>query len=270
MELFNPSELTQEQFERICKIVKGISGINLREGKEALVRARLLKRLRQLGLKDFNSYIDYISSPDGRQEIIHMVDAITTNKTSFFRESIHFEFLRKRVIKEIKGKRIRIWSAACSSGEEPYSIAISLMEELPNISSWDVKILATDISLEMLQKAKKGIYSFESVSNVPLELRQKYFDPMREGGYFQIKSKVKDLIHFAYLNLMDKWPMKGPFDVIFCRNVMIYFAKETQQELVGRFYNLLREGGYLFVGHSEGLVSIRHNFKYVRPATYIK
>lgn len=270
LELFNTCELKEEQFEKICNIVKTISGINLKKGKEALVKARLIKRLRHLGLKNFEQYIKFICTPEGQSEIIHMVDAITTNKTSFFREPAHFEFLKDRVLKELKHKRLRIWSAACSSGEEPYSIAILLMEELRNISSWDVRILATDISIEMLRKAKSGIYPLEVLTNVPFELRSKYFEPVNNGQYFRIKDQVKALIHFAYLNLVGPWPMKGPFDVIFCRNVMIYFSKETQQELVTRFYNLLKEGGYLFVGHSEGLVSIRHSFKYVRPATYIK
>jgi len=269
MEFFEPIELKKSQFQTICEIVKKISGINLKEGKEALVKARLIKRLRALGFKDFDQYINYIQTKEGRAEITYMVDAITTNKTNFFRESAHFEFLRDRVLKEVTIKRLRIWSAACSSGEEPYSIAITLLEAIQDISKWDIKILATDISLEMLKKAKLGVYPLEGVKDVPVSLRNKYFVPI-EGGYFAIKDNVKNLIHFAYLNLMDPWPMKGPFDVIFCRNVMIYFSKETQQTLVNRFYDILKSGGYLLVGHSEGLVSVRHNFKYVRPATYRK
>lgn len=270
MDLFCVTDLTEEQFKRICTIVKGISGINLRKGKEALVRARLAKRIRELKLKDFEQYIKYLNTPEGSSEIIHMVDAITTNKTSFFREPAHFEFLKERVLREFKERRIRIWSAACSSGEEPYSIAMVLLEQIPDLPRWDAKILATDISLEMLRKAKEGIYSEEAVADVPQNLKNKYFEPFMGKRLFKVKDNVRRLVHFAYLNLIGPWPMKGPFDVIFCRNVMIYFEKETQQELVMRFYDLLKEGGYLFVGHSEGLVSIRHKFKYIRPATYMK
>jgi chemotaxis protein methyltransferase CheR len=269
MDFFEPKELKKSQFQTICEIVKKISGINLREGKEALVKARLTKRLRALGFRDFDEYINYIQTKEGSAEITYMVDAITTNKTNFFREPAHFEFLRERVLKEITAKRLRIWSAACSSGEEPYSIAITLLEAIQDISRWDVKILATDISLEMLRKAKLGVYPLEGLRDVPIPLRNKYFAPV-DGGSCVVNDNVKNLIHFAYLNLMDSWPMRGPFDVIFCRNVMIYFSKETQQALVKRFYEILRPGGYLFVGHSEGLVSIKHQFKYVRPATYRK
>ncbi len=269
-DLFNYGELKEEQFQKICRIVKENSGINLKTGKEALVKARLLKRIRELGFRSYDEYIRFIGSPEGCHEITHMIDAITTNKTSFFREYPHFQFLSDVILKEIQNKRLRIWSAACSSGEEPYSIAITLFEAIPNILTWDIKILATDISLEMLRKAKIGVYHHEALRDLPKQLIAKYFDPECGGNYFRIRREVKELIYFAYLNLMGDWPMKGPFDVIFCRNVMIYFDKPTQQALVNRFWGLIRPGGYLLVGHSEGLVSISHGFKYIRPATYKK
>jgi len=170
------------------------------------------------------------------------------------------------------GKRIRIWSAGCSSGEEPFSIAILLRDRLPDVESRDVKILATDICSEVLDKAKRAVYTEEEVQDLPSFFLRKYFTPVVEDGVkaYKVRDEVRAMVRFARLNLKDEWPMRGPFDIIFCRNVMIYFDQSTRQELVNRFWDMLKPGGYLFIGHSESLASLSHEFKYVQPAVYVK
>jgi chemotaxis protein methyltransferase CheR len=201
-----------------------------------------------------------------------MVEVITTNKTGFFREIEHFDYLRKRVLPELKKRRVRLWSAGCSSGEEPYSLAILLREELPAIERMDVRILATDISQSMLEKARLAVYEKESLGSMPTMLVQKYFDCFRNGSayHYRVKDHARSMVQHGRLNLVEAWPLKGPFSVILCRNVMIYFERSTQQSLVNRFWDLLEPGGHLFVGHSESLSMITHKFNYVKPAIYQK
>lgn len=265
-------ELSDRQFNKIARIVYQVSGISLKDGKEALVRARLMKRVRALRIGSIDAYMKYIESDKGAQELGFMIDVMTTNKTSFFREAEHFKFLRETILPEIKGPKIRFWSAACSSGEEPFTMAIVLRENLADIDSRDCLILATDISNRMLDKAGRAFYSEDALREVPASLIQKYFKKACKGSIraFQVKDNIRSMVRIAQLNLMNTWPMKGLFNVIFCRNVMIYFDKPTQQKLINRFWDLLEPGGYLLVGHSEGLSSISHQFHYVRPATYRK
>ena len=265
-------ELNDGQFKKVSQIVYRICGINLKEGKEALVRARLMKRVRALHLGSIDAYIKYIESDEGVGELTSMVDAMTTNKTGFFREAEHFNFLREKILPEIKGSKMRFWSAACSSGEEPFTLAITLRESITNIDARDCLILATDISRRILEKARLAVYGQDSIRDLPVPLIRKYFNRITNGAdpTFQIKDHIRGLVRLAYLNLMDPWPMKGPFNVIFCRNVMIYFDRSTQQTLINRFWDLLAPGGYLFVGHSEGLSGVSHKFNYVQPATYRK
>jgi chemotaxis protein methyltransferase CheR len=266
------AELTEKQFKKISGIVYDLCGIHLKEGKEALVRARLMKRLRALGMENFNTYIHFIESDAGSRELEMMVDVMTTNKTSFFREPAHFDYLRDHVLPLVRRRRMRFWTAACSSGEEPYSLAIFIREAVADIDLKDVKILATDISTRMLEKARRATYPKEALQEIPGHLLQKYFvkTPHTAPPMYRVKETVQNMVRLARLNLIDKWPMKGPFDVIFCRNVMIYFDRPTQQRLINRFWNYLEPGGYLFVGHSEGLSAISHKFQYVRPAVYKK
>jgi chemotaxis protein methyltransferase CheR len=266
------AELTESQFKMISQLVYQLCGINLKDGKQALVRARLMKRLRALKLPDFETYLNYLGSAGGDHELNCLIDVITTNKTSFFREPEHFNYLRDKVLPELKKNRIRFWSAACSSGEESFSIGIVLRENIADIWSRDVKILATDISTRMLEKARKALYGEEELRDIPPMLLQKYFVRIQESPVriYRVKENLRDMVRVARLNLMEPWPMKGPFDVIFCRNVMIYFDKPTQQTLINRFWDFLDSGGYLFVGHSEGLSAISHKFRYVRPAVYRK
>jgi chemotaxis protein methyltransferase CheR len=266
------ADLNSQQFQVISDMVYRKSGINLKQGKEALVRARLMKRLRLLRMERVEDYLEYIESEQGAPEIAALIDVMTTNKTSFFREVDHFDFLRDQVLAGLSGQRLRFWSAACSSGEEPYSLAILLLEHLPGIGRRDVRVLATDISRRMLAKARQAVYPQQALGELPAPGYRKYFTAQPNGrpGEVQLVSEATDLVHLAHLNLMEPWPMKGPFQVIFCRNVMIYFDRATQQKLINRFYDYLADGGYLFVGHSEGLSAIKHRFRYVRPAVYQK
>lgn len=264
-------ELNDKQFRTISDLVYRHCGINLKDGKEALVKARLMKRFRAIGMDSVESYLKFIESNAGDHELDQMIDAMTTNKTSFFREIEHFRYLCETVLPQFKGKRMRFWSAACSSGEEPYSLAMLLREHLSDIDRRDVLILATDISRRMLEKGVKALYFEDALKDIPSSYLQKYFVKSRNiACAYQVSDNVRSMVRLARLNLMDSWPMKGPFHVIFCRNVMIYFDRVTQQHLINRFWDLLEPGGYLFVGHSEGLSAITHKFKYIRPATYRK
>ncbi len=264
------ADLTEAQFQKVIRMIYRLCGISLKDGKQALVRARLMKRLRALEMNGFKEYLQYVESREGAHELISMVDAITTNKTSFFREPEHFRFLRDTVFGEFSGQRMRFWTAACSSGEEPFSLSMLIHEHFPGIHQRDVKILATDISMNMLEKARESVYSAESVQEIPPDFLAKYFTFLPDQNTYRVKDNVRSLVRLGWLNLVDSWPMKGPLDVIFCRNVMIYFDRPTQQRLINRLWHLLEPGGYLFVGHSEGLSAIEHKFQYIRPAIYRK
>jgi chemotaxis protein methyltransferase CheR len=268
------TSLHPADFEKISQILYEYSGIRLTTGKEELVRSRLMKRLRALGIDSFRNYLRYIKEDRTSQELRVMIDSLTTNKTSFFREKQHFEYMRSQIIPTLKNRAsgVRLWSAGCSSGEEPYSIAMLLLEEWPQIDFSSVRILATDISTRILSKARTGEYEKENLQDVPPSYLSKYFN-LGSGNttkIYRVKDNIKKMVHFARLNLMEEWPMKGPFDVIFCRNVMIYFDGATQARLIQRFRDLLIPGGHLLVGHSESLVANSCGFKYIQPATYIK
>ena len=266
--------LKRKIFLEISRIVYNACRIRLVHGKEELVRSRLLKRLRALKLPDFDAYIKYINDKKNESELKIMIESLTTNKTSFFREYPHFEYMRTTILPSLirRGTGARVWSAGCSSGEEPYSIAILLNEEWPCLYRNELRILATDIATPILEKARKGEYEKELLMDVPVYLQEKYFEPVLSAPVptYRIKDNIKNMVRFANLNLMSQWPMKGNFDLIFCRNVMIYFDHDTQKELVRRFYDMLVPGGYLFVGHSESLIASDCDFKYIRPATYIR
>ena len=264
------TELSDAQFNKVKDLVYRECGIFLKSGKEALVKARLTKRLRALGMRSFGEYIDYLENEGGQMELGSMIDVITTNKTSFFREIDHFHFLRDDVLPKLQKRKIRFWSAGCSSGEEPFSLAMLLLESMPDLASRDALILATDISTSMLDQTKSAVYSQEKLASLPKSLLNRYFVKVRSNGAasYQVSPAVRKIVRPARLNLMESWPMKGPFDAIFCRNVMIYFDSQTQNKLVNRFYDFLAPGGYLFVGHSEGLSSVQHKFRYQQPAVY--
>jgi chemotaxis protein methyltransferase CheR len=269
--MFAECELTAAQFERITGLLYAHAGIRMRAGKEGLVRARLTKRLRALGLPDFDAYLSHVESQRDRSEFAEMIDALTTNKTSFLRESAHFDYLRDHVLPSLTGS-VRIWSAGCSSGEEPYTLAMLTGEAYETANVRDVRILATDISHRVLATAKAGVYGADLMHDVPAAWLQRYWTRRKEHGrdVFVATPALRKPVHFAKLNLMERWPMQGPFDAILCRNVMIYFDKATQQQLVERYWALLRPGGHLFVGHSESLTGMAHRFRYVQPAVYVK
>ncbi len=267
--------LTDAEFEKISAFVKSACGINLHEGKKELVKARLGKRIRSLGMNTFQQYMDYVVQDAKGTEVTAMLDVISTNLTFFFREAKHFDHLRNTILPTLakSGKRrVRIWSAGCSSGEEPYSVAMLLNDSLNDLMSWDARILATDLSTKVLGIANEGVYREERFRETSGHLVQKYFTCIQKTPEkkYKVKPALRKLIHFARLNLMEAWPMRGPFDVIFCRNVMIYFDKETQGELVNRYFDILAPGGTLFLGHSESLTGIKHKYKYVLPAVYQK
>ena len=249
-------ELTKADFERIAAVLREDSGIQLNEGKSALVYSRLAKRLRLLGLESFKSYCDLISSHEGASERRHMLTSLTTNVTAFFREPHHFEHLEtflktQHVDRTRRGGRLRIWSAGCSSGEEPFSIAAILLKVLPDAMRLDAKILATDIDTKILARGKSATYPMDGATQIPPQYRQNLFEANPDGDAVFSQS-VRSLISFRELNLMaQRWPMKGQFDVIFCRNVAIYFSDQDQQTLWKRFGQKLAPGGRLYIGHSE-------------------
>lgn len=273
-DFYGKPPLNLKDFLQISQIVYRHCGIRLNSGKEQLVRSRLTKRLLALGVRTFDEYLKHVKADHTAQELDAMIDCLTTNKTSFFREEHHFNYLQNQILPPLKrrGKGLRIWSAGCSSGEEAYSIAMLLNEEFPDVDKTNLKILATDISSTVLAKARCGEYEKASVKDVPATFLAKYFSLVHtnSSAIYRVDDTLRKIVHFARLNLTDAWPMKKPFDVIFCRNVMIYFDTSVQRNLVQRFYELLNPGGYLLVGHSESLLASSGEFKYVQPATYVK
>jgi chemotaxis protein methyltransferase CheR len=276
-------ELSDRDYQAIASFVHKASGINLLDGKKELVRARLIKRINQLEFKDFKSYFKFVTSDASGDEMVFLLDALATNLTSFFREPQHFDFMSQTLLPELEkrrkkpgggGPRLRIWSAACSSGEEPYTIAMVVLEKNPYFANGgDFRILATDLSTKVLNVAKKGQYGPESVKSInPVTLRNFMVKTPSEKGsaYYAVTPHVRSLISFRRFNLMDPLPYKGPMDLIFCRNVMIYFDRETIGELIAKFYRILEVGGYLFIGHSESLSGLTHDFQYVAPCIYRK
>ena len=266
--------ITAEEFQRFRALIYHESGISLGEQKKSLLASRLSKRMRDLDLATFSEYYAKVAEDQTREEFTRMLDLISTNKTDFFREPKHFDFLRERIIpKLIRIKNIRIWSSACSTGEEPYTIAMTLFDYVQNPSQWDFKILASDLSTRVLAKATAGIYGEDRFRDVPPDVMKRHFLRGRgeQTGVFKVKPHLAGAITFRRLNLMDdRFPIKNPLDLIFCRNVMIYFDRPTQEKLVNKFHHYLKPGGYLFIGHSESLQWVRHPFKTIVPTIYQK
>jgi chemotaxis protein methyltransferase CheR len=271
MSMMREFTFTDEDFEHIAQLVSGLTGIVLVDHKKDMVYGRLSRRLRDLHLQHFKDYLAFLESADGEQEIREFVNALTTNLTSFFRESHHFEHL-DQLIKHLVAQgrspqKLRIWSSACSSGQEPYSIAMIVWANRALLQGWDVKILATDIDSNMVRTASEGRYVIADLEKIP----ESYHATIeRKGDFIQMRPELQQMISFKELNLLGPWPMKGPFDVIFCRNVVIYFDKPTQVTLFERFAALSAENGTLYIGHSENISGFSTEYHLIDRTTYQK
>ena len=251
--------LSDRDFTFVCNFVYERTGIVLGEQKRELVYRRLMKLVRKHKLASFGSYCDLLRTED-EDVVVEFVNAITTNLTSFYRERHHFKYLQDELIPKLvktrPERRIRIWSSACSTGEEPYSIAMTLAQTLgPRLPQWDVKILATDIDTQVLNVAKNGVYDEDRIADLTDAERKMWFKKGKgdNSNLVRVDPGLKDLIVFKPLNLLESWPFRGPFDVIFCRNVLIYFDRQTQDQIILRFSEYLRPGGVLMLGHSENI-----------------
>lgn len=265
---------SDHQFRLLAERCNKQTGIVLAAHKKDMVYSRLVRRIRALKLSGFQEYCDLIEEDGGGEEIGHMVNAITTNLTSFFRESHHFDHLFQEVLAPLaahppEGKRLRLWSAGCSAGMEPYSMAMTMKAAIKNIGQWDAKILATDIDTNMLATGMAGEYVMEQYQNIPQGYRSDV-TVLKSDERIRMADSLKQLIAFKQLNLLGNWPMKGSFDAIFCRNVVIYFDKPTQATLFDRMANLLKPGGWLYIGHSENLFKVCNRFELIGRTTYRK
>lgn len=261
-------------FNLIRQLVYEKSGISLGENKQALVRSRISKRMRRLNISDFDTYINYVLNDGTGLEMSQMLDAISTNTTHFYREASHFEFMRRVIRGWIKNgnRKLRIWCTASSTGEEPYTLAIETLEAIGH-RGINAKILATDIAASVLRVAMRGIYSEEKVKTIPENLRSQYFNHRQHNNinYYSVKPALKNILIFRQLNLSAvPYPLKNPLDMIFCRNVMIYFDQHVRTKLVYEFQRLIRRGGYLFVGHSESITAFSDSFKCIHPSVYVR
>src|SRR5215470_8256135 len=265
-------EFGTEDFEALRKLVKQITGINLSDQKRELVYGRLARRLRALQLQSFAEYRELLAS-DGGHEIVQFCNAITTNLTAFFREPHHFDYLREHVLTPMLSaapRRLRIWSAGCSTGEEAYSLAMTVLETVTDVKRWDIRILATDLDSDVLERGRRGLYTEDRLKNLTLQRRTRFFRERRErdGLSYEVTPELKSLITFKQLNLMHPLPMRGPLDVIFCRNVVIYFDKDTQRDLFARITPLQRPGDLLFLGHSESLFKVSPDYTLIGKTVY--
>jgi len=258
-------------FAALRKLVREITGIALSEQKRELVYGRLARRLRTLGISSFREYRDLLARDTLEQA--HLTNAITTNLTSFFREKHHFDHVRDQVLRPLAGqpeRRIRIWSAGCSTGEEPYSIAMTVAEALPDFARRDIRILATDLDSEVLAKAEAGVYGQDRVQGMAPERMSKFFRETTDRGQqaWGVVPALRSMISFKQLNLMHALPMQGPLDIIFCRNVIIYFDKDTQRDLFSRIRVLQRPGDLLCLGHSESLFRVSEDYTSIGRTMY--
>jgi len=266
--------MNKNTFDAFRQLVYSKAGIALGDKKEALVAARLSKRMHHLNIDTYEEYLDYINNDNDGSEIVQLLNSISTNVTHFFREHQHFEFISQIIDNWYsQGQRkFRIWSAGCSSGEEPYTLAMTLHETLHGRSS-DTRILATDISTKILNEATQGVYTSRDIEKIPSNYLGNYFNTVSINNniHYQIKEHCKSLVTFQRLNLTGiPFPMKGPFDLIFCRNVMIYFDNDMRKRLLNEYHRLLKSGGYLLVGHAESLTGILSGLKSVKPSIYVK
>lgn len=271
------AKMTDDDFTRLSEFVFEQSGIKMPPVKKIMLQSRLQKRLRELNITCFKEYADYVFSKEGQKnEIIHMLDVVSTNKTDFFREPVHFDFLNSHVLPEyiVKNRlnyNMKVWSAGCSSGEEPYTIAITLNEFKKSNQRFDYSITATDISSQILQKAITAVYKEERIVNIPLEIKKKYFlrSKDKEQKTVRVISELRNKTNYQRLNFMsDVYNLTDSFDVIFCRNVLIYFNRETQEQVINKLCVKLKSGGYLFIGHSESILGMNLPLEQIKPTIF--
>ncbi len=275
------ARLSEKDFRRLSAFIHEACGITLPPAKKTMIEGRIRKRLRALGLDSYHKYCEFLFSPAGlRAEYLNLIDVVTTNKTDFFREPDHFNYLYRNVLPELvhssrpdAGKTLHLWSAACSTGEEAYTLAMVLSEFARTCPGLDFSILATDISTMVLEKARLGIYDHDRVNPIPMALRKKYLLKSRnkEKALVRIAPELRDCVTFRRLNFLDeKYDVKGQMEVVFCRNALIYFDRPTQVKIVSRFVNLMKHGGYLFVGHSESLHGMDLSLEQTAATVYRK
>lgn len=262
--------LSSREFEQISALAYERFGLDLRKGKEHLIAARLGKKMRELGVVAFREYYEHVVGDASGDALAGMIDALTTNFTSFYREPAHFRLLRETILPQLRGRPIAIWSAGCSTGEEAYSIAFALLDELGQSGLRSVRILATDISTRALKQGRLGIYAAERAQGFTPEAQRRYFlKGEREWrGWFRIKPEIAKAVQFRRVNLIEAFPADELYSVIFCRNVMIYFDGATQQRVVNRLASCLEPGGYFLTGHAESLTGLKHSLSFVAPAVY--
>ncbi|MFO7842828.1 MAG: protein-glutamate O-methyltransferase [Bacteroidales bacterium] len=275
-QIFN-AKMNSDDFDRLSKFIFQQCGIKMPPAKKIMLQSRLQKRLRELKITSFKEYADFVFSDDGqKKEIIHMLDVVSTNKTDFYREPVHFDFLTNNILPEFISinnfnRSFKVWSAGCSSGEEPYTIAITLNEFAKNNTRFDFSILGTDISSQILQKAVLGVFKEERIVNIPLETKKKYFlrSKNRESRTVRVVKELRNKVEYRRLNFMDdNYSISDVYDVIFCRNVLIYFNRETQEKVINKLCYKLKKGGYLFIGHSESILGMDVPLEQIKPTIF--
>ncbi|HFQ91387.1 MAG TPA: chemotaxis protein CheR [Chromatiales bacterium] len=268
-------EFSDRDFVRIRDLVKQHAGITLTEAKKDMVYSRLSRRLRHLGITSFSEYCRLVED-EASGELVNFTNSITTNLTAFFREQHHFDYLANTLLPRLRkekagSRRLRIWSAGCSTGEEPYSLAMTVLENLPAHEHWDVKILATDLDSNVLETAQRGVYTMDRIKGISNQRLKRWFLKGRHNkDAVRVNPELQELISFRQLNLLRPWPFRGPFDFIFCRNVVIYFDKPTQKILFERYADMLELNSHLFIGHSESLFKVTDRFKLIGQTIYIR
>jgi chemotaxis protein methyltransferase CheR len=276
---FSTPRLTGHEFQQLSKLVYSECGIHLADSKKVMLESRLSKRLRVLSLLTFKDYIDFLTSHEGmNNELVHMIDVVTTNKTDFFREPHHFEYLKSTLLPDFSSeyqnsRPYRTWSAACSSGEEPYTLAMVMQDFAQANPRFSYSIVASDISTHVLQKAALGVYNPATVATIPMEIKRRYFLKSKDlvKPSVRVVSSIRQQVEFVRINLMDDvLDVGSDFDSIFCRNVLIYFDRNTQEQVVNKLASKLRKGGCLFIGHSESLHQFKLPLKQLRPTVFTK
>ncbi|MBN1253069.1 MAG: methyltransferase domain-containing protein [Bacteroidales bacterium] len=269
------AKLTDIEFDKLSKFIYTRYGIKMPPAKRIMLQSRLQKRLRALKIYTFKEYVDFVFSKDGQEEVVHMMDVVSTNKTDFYREATHFDYLTNEVLSKIykENKFVKLWSAGCSSGQEVYTLAIVLSEFASKNPGFDFSIFGTDLSTIVLKKAFDAVYPEEAVSMIPIDIKRKYLMKSKDKSkkLVKVNANLRKKTKYQRLNFMDDhYAVNEKFDIIFCRNVLIYFDRETQEKVINKLCNNLKPGGYFFLGHSESITNIEAPLKQVKPTIYIR